>query len=468
MSNVPEEYPYDDFRLLEIEIDTLAKLKIISHTTQNTDEIVLTPHLSPSNLKKYTKKTKIILAPDGSVVYPQSLYLISKLRGEGKVKDTYSIAKALLLFTRFLYASHSEQYDQNGDVVPPEYLTYKKLTQYEEEGAPWRFAEFLLSNCRHRNSEGDEALSLATAKSYMNSVLAFYKWLQNSGYIKDNCEHVVTHYSKVTLRYDQGSEQHDILAHMRTNKPHEADISNIMKIFPRSDSTPSHKKLKPMKVKDQDLFYQHIEHLPKPFSLMFRLAVETGTRIDELRHFPSHQVGEINTTGLDVVPIQITVTKFNKPRVIEVPNAIYEELEIYKYSKQRLRNTTKRNTLQNTEKKLTSSGILFLSNKGTVYSLNTLEKQFADLRQHLTKIDPTWYYRVHDLRATFATNWLLIEARERGVSFEFLLDELASLMGHVSTLTTQKYIKFMQEGASQRSAAKRKNNKLSLMGEYDG
>lgn len=461
MSDVQTEVTYDDFRLLEIEVDTLAKLKITDQITEDTGEAVLTPYLAPSNLKNRHKKTKIILAPDGSVVYPQSLYLVSKLRGEGKVKDTSSIAKALLLFTRFLDSTHSGQYDENGDVIPPEYLTYKSLTRYEEEGAPWRFAVFLLSNCRHRNSDGDEALSLATARSYMNSVIGFYKWLQKFGYVKNDDEHVVTHYSKVTLGNNQDSNQHDMMAHTRSNKPREVDMSHIMKMFPRADSTPAHKKLKPMTVKHHHLFYEHIEHLPEPFSLMFRLAVETGTRIDELRHFPAHQIGKIDTAGLDVVPIHITVTKGNKPRTIEVPVAIYEELEIYKFSKKRMSNASKRNDLIGSENMLDSSDYLFLSNKGRVYSEKTLEKNFSDLRKSIINIDSSWYYKVHDLRSTYATNWLRNETVEREVGYDYLMNELANLMGHESTATTEKYVKLMNEDTSQRSTAKRKNNKIN-------
>jgi integrase len=461
VSDVQTEVTYDDFRLLEIEVDTLAKLKITDQITEDTGEAVLTPYLAPSNLKNRHKKTKIILAPDGSVVYPQSLYLVSKLRGEGKVKDTSSIAKALLLFTRFLDSTHSGQYDENGDVIPPEYLTYKSLTRYEEEGAPWRFAVFLLSNCRHRNSDGDEALSLATARSYMNSVIGFYKWLQKFGYVKNDDEHVVTHYSKVTLGNNQDSNQHDMMAHTRSNKPREVDMSHIMKMFPRADSTPAHKKLKPMTVKHHHLFYEHIEHLPEPFSLMFRLAVETGTRIDELRHFPAHQIGKIDTAGLDVVPIHITVTKGNKPRTIEVPVAIYEELEIYKFSKKRMSNASKRNDLIGSENMLDSSDYLFLSNKGRVYSEKTLEKNFSDLRKSIINIDSSWYYKVHDLRSTYATNWLRNETVEREVGYDYLMNELANLMGHESTATTEKYVKLMNEDTSQRSTAKRKNNKIN-------
>ncbi len=462
MSDVQAELIYDDFRLFEIEVDTLAQLKITPQINESTGEAVLSPHLNPSPQKDHYKKTNIILAPDGSIVYPQSLYLVSKLRGKGKIKDTNSIAKALLLFTRFLDSTHSDEHDENGTLIRRgEHVTYKSLTRYEEEGAPWRFADFLLLNCRHRNSEGNEALALATARSYMSCVICFYKWLQKCGYIKNDNNYVVTHYSKVTVGNNNGCSQHDILAHTKSNKPSEVDMSNIMKMFPRADSTPAHKKLKPMTIKHQLLFYEHIEYLPEPFPLMFKLAVKTGTRIDELCHFPVHQIGEIDTSGLDVIPIRIIVTKFNKPRTIEVPITIYEELEIYRFSKQRMSNASKQNNLIESGNMSDNKYYLFLSNKGAVYSQNTLEKHFSNFRQHLINIDPTWYYRIHDCRSTFASNWLREEAEYREVSYDFLKDELAELMGHSDTSIIEKYVKSINEYDSQRSAAKRKNNKLN-------
>ncbi|GLS89077.1 hypothetical protein GCM10007916_01440 [Psychromonas marina] len=457
--NQTENIEYD-FRLLEIEVDTLAKVKFTEQLHEGTCDISLSVSLTSSNLRNQNKKTNIILSSNGSIVYPQSLYLVSRLRGEDKVKDTSSIAKALLAFTRFLDSTHCEQLDENGNLISPEYLTYKSLTKYEESGAPWRFAEFLLANCRHRNSQGNEAFALSTAKSYMNSVLGFYKWLQKCHYIKNDQNHVVTHYSKVTSGSNEGSSQHDILAHAKSKTTREIDMSNIMKMFPRTDSTPAHKKLKPMTVKHCSLFYEHISYLPLPFSLMFRLANETGLRIDELRHFPANKIGEIDTSGLDVVPVRITETKFNKPRTIEVPVAIYEELEIYKFSKQQIKNASKRNQLIDSGNALDCTHSLFLSNKGIPYSDNTLEKYFNELRQHLKSIEPTWYYRPHDLRSTFATNWLRTVAAEREVGYDFLMGELATLMGHSNTSITEKYVKLMNEKASQRSAAKRKNSKL--------
>ncbi|ELR67168.1 MutL protein [Photobacterium marinum] len=450
-----------DFRLLEVEIDNLAKVKLEGKVNANTGEISVIPELDASPLKSYHKTTKILLAPDGTVVYPQSLYLVSKLRGEGKVDDTGSIALALLTYTRWLDSTHHPQENEDGEIIRPQNLTYKSLSKYEEEGAPWQFAEFLIANCRHRNSDGNEAYALSTARCYMNAVLGFYKWLYKEGYLQKDDERVVTHYSKVTTGFDNSINHNDMLAHTKKNsKPRQVEVSNIMKLFPKAESTEAHKKLKPLTLQHQDIFEEYVVLLPNPFPLMFRLSKRAGLRIDELDKFPAHQIGEMVTDGLDEVPIQITETKFSKPRTLQVPVDLYEELEIYKFSEQRMKNVTKRVALRQTDNDLDDTDYLFLSNKGKPYATNTLEVHFNNLRDWIVNDYPWWYYRPHDLRATFATNWLRHEAALRQVGYDFLMDELAELMGHEETSTTEKYIKYMNQEASQLVVAKRKNEKL--------
>jgi len=450
---------YEDYRLLSIEVDTLANIKISECVDNDTGEITLNPYLSPSNLPSRRKKTDIIIAPDGSVVYPQSLYLVSKLRGEAAVKDTKSIAKALLMFTRYLDSTHYSQFDEDDNEIPPEYLTYKTLSKYEEEGAPWRFAEYLLANCRHVNSNGDEGLALSTARTYMGAVIGFYKWMQKYRYIKNDENHVLTHFTKIEVV--NGVDQHDMLAHTKSGMKREYEMSNIMKMFPKAESTPAHKKLKPMTFDHRELFEKYVEQLPKPFPLMFKLIVSSGLRIEEVTHFPAHDIGKDDYSDLDVVPIHITVTKGGKPRTVEIPFELYEELEQYKESKQRERSLIKRIKLIESGKEFDSTDYLFVSNKGKPYAENTLEKHFSTLRTLIQNVDDSWYYRVHDGRSTFATHWLWKEHQSRGVDYNFLMDELAELMGHSNTCTTQKYVSFMDKRDNQLSVAKSKNNKIN-------
>lgn len=405
------------FRLINVDVDTLAKIQF--HTEQETGEI--TPELLPSNKPDAIKKSKLILDPDGCIVYPQSLYLITKLRGENKVENVDTIANALLLYTRWLHKSG---------------LTYKHLTEFEEEGAPWMFATDLIKNTRHINSTQNEAYALKTSKTYMRAVLKFYTWMHRTRILRHDSRRVVCEYSDVKVGNYSGS-QHDSLSHTYSqSKPNMKSVSNIMLRFPRSDSTPPEKKLKPMVYPDKLVFEQYLELLKPPFPLMFRLAINTGLRIDELANFPQANIGEIDIQGLDVVPVTIKKTKFGKPRTIEIPVDIYDELEIYLYSDQRMKNMKKRKekleeAFKNGEKTDTYEGdLLFISNRGSGYKTNSLECHFSTVRKEIRKDYPDWYYRNHDSRSTFATDWLESEKFNRKVGFDFLMDELKHLMGH--------------------------------------
>ncbi|MEZ8113546.1 tyrosine-type recombinase/integrase [Vibrio splendidus] len=451
---------YDDYRLLSIEVDTLAKLKTSENIDAESGEVSYSPCLSPSNLKSRFKRTDIIVAPDGSVVYPQSLYLVSKLRGEEAVKDTDSIAKGLLAFTRYLDSTHHPRIDEDGNEILLEYLTYKTLTKYEEDGAPWRFAEHLLANCRAKpNATGGEAYSLNTARSYMGAVIGFYKWMQKYGYLKNDDEHVVTHFSKVESY--EGINQHDMLAHTKSGEKRVYEISNIMKEFPKNDRTPAYQKLKPITLDHKELFSRHIDTLPKAISLMLRLCEESGLRVDEATHFPARNIGDQDCSGLEVVPVHITHTKGSTPRTVEIPIALYEELEQYKESNQRQKNLTRRKELIDSKEELDTTDYLFVSNKGRPYTENTLEVHFGVLRKRIRAIEPGWYYRIHDLRSTFATHWLWNETQTRQVAYDFLMDELKELMGHSSTSITEKYIKYMNKLDDQLRVAMSKNNKIN-------
>lgn len=451
---------YDDYRLLSVEVDTLAKLRISANINTESEEVTHSPYLFPSNLESRLKKTDIIIAPDGTIVYPQSLYLVSKLRGEEAVKDTGSIAKGLLAFTRYLDSTHHARADKNGVEIPREYLTYKTLSKYEEEGAPWRFAKFLLANCNNiEGANGNEAFSLSTARSYMGAVIGFYKWMQKYGYIKNNDQNVVTHYTTGTAH--QELNQHDMLAHTKSGSERTYETSNIMRMFPKKENTPAHKKLKPMHPEHKALFNEHVTSLPKSTELIFRLCVEAGLRIDEAIYFPANDIGKADYSDLDAVPIKITRTKGSKERTVEIPIELYEELEIYKESHARLKNLNKRNELVQSGVILDTIDYLFTSNKGTPYSVNTLETHFSNLRKQIREVDSSWYYRIHDLRSTFATHWLWKGSKERDVGYDYLMDELAQLMGHASTSTTEKYIKYMNRLDDQLRVAISKNNKIN-------
>jgi integrase len=104
--------------------------------------------------------------------------------------------------------------------------------------------------------------------------------------------------------------------------------------------------------------------------------------------------------------------------------------------------------------KTKNHGRLFVNEDGQPYSKNTIQSFFNEARTKIREAHPYWYYRAHDLRATFATDWLYEEASQRSVFYDFLIQELSVIMGHESTSTTQKYIEFMNA----------KNAKIALSG----
>ena len=86
---------------------------------------------------------------------------------------------------------------------------------------------------------------------------------------------------------------------------------------------------------------------------------------------------------------------------------------------------------------------MFYSQKGTMLSTKTLQKLWSNCRGKIAKKVPDWLYRFHDCRSTYATNYLITESASRQLPYEFLITELAELMGHNSTVTTQKYVAFL-------------------------
>ncbi|WP_261927328.1 site-specific integrase, partial [Vibrio aestuarianus] len=125
-----------------------------------------------------------------------------------------------------------------------------------------------------------------------------------------------------------------------------------------------------------------------------------------------------------------------KDRTIEIPAHVMELLYEYKLSKARK---------EAIENGLLRHNHLFVQSNGNIYAPNTIQKYVEAIRNDLIISGLDIYFSPHDLRATFATDWLYNKHIETGKPFEALMSELADLMGHDSTATTQKYISYMND-----------------------
>ena len=449
----------------------------------NTDSAECELAIQTSNAEK--KDLCIIVLSNGLPLEPHNQYLHYKLK-EG-AETTSPSAHALLSFQRFLTERNQ---------------TYQSLTEDPKEGVVFAYADYLIDNSKQickstgvilKNKHG---YSESTARAYLNVVIDFYKWLHRSGLFFITSEKQPFKVRVITKRLARGIDQDQVLGHINSrNRFFQIETTDLMKRFGNVQSTPAYKKLKPMTDEDKEIFINHIKSWSKrgqsnTHSLMFRLAIETGLRAEELITFPCagihHPTSEAEDINFTIGPFNGCQTKFNKVRTIRVPYELMLELNAYLHSQDRKALLNKRierlveehrqetqvrkklhitigeeeSTFQTEEfNKANHEKVpyLFVNANGFKFEKNTLQSKLSKARKKIKEIHPHWYYRMQDLRSTFATHWLLKEAETRTMIFDLLISELADLMGHNSTYTTQKYINFMNSVAAKLEFASRKN-----------
>lgn len=466
-----------DFKVLKVDV------KRTPNITQAIDSDTGEVKIGIKNSSVKTYKLSVIVQPNGLPLYPHNQFLYSRI-SEGK-ESTATEAQALLAFERFLSSINKN---------------FQSLSSAEEEGAPWLFADYLLDNLKEIDPVTDkvinnpEGYSISTARSYIDIIINFYKWLHSNGIFFITKKQKPFNFKTVTIRKGQKIDQHKMLAHLTNfRKAIVVQTTDLKGRFPKIQSTPSYMKLKPMTYEDKDIFIDYLNNnytkgSKKTKSLMFRLKIATGLRVEELAtlpasgvHYPSGNEGKI--------PFLISLangceTKFDKPRKIEIPYELMLELYEYLHDDDRdellkkgvkslqegqrkeinaREEYIKKYGQENASKELKpisddfEHGRLFINANGLPYSVSTIKSEFSVIRKEIRKTSPHWYYKLHDLRSTFATHWLKENCETRALIFDLLMDELAALMGHESTEVTQKYIDFMNDKAAKLEFSRRKN-----------
>jgi len=408
-----------------------------------------------SDIKSMTKRLKVLLGKDGSLMYPHNLYLHYLLSKRG-VQDADTQTKALLLFSRWL-----DETDRS----------YTDIVAEPKEGVAWQFGDWLIDH--HLRSIYDESgevfneqgLSISTAKSYMRIIIDFYKWLNREEILpwSDSVKPFTFQYIRIS-DYDASNDNH-MLSHTFKRKALVVTTTDRMMSFPKVQSMLPWQKLKPLSPEDQKILEKYIAN-DDPKSLMVKLAKQGGLRISEVVTLSERAiyapVGEYCKLTLD--PADGVQTKGNKKRTTEIPNELMQSLNEYKNSAERSGILTD-NPGQNNDR-------LFITPDGKALNSNTLHTFWSKLRKRINddlkaqlKPDdtrrlskkPLWYYRFHDLRSTFATEWLRLQQRTRHAPYDFYFNELKQLMGHERSTDTQKYIDFVNYFDVFSAAAARRN-----------
>ena len=146
-------------------------------------------------------------------------------------------------------------------------------------------------------------------------------------------------------------------------------------------------------------------------------------------------------------------TKYGKKRTIEVPDNLMGDLYAYKVSEQRAEYAARDPRPHDAEKPPSAARRLFLSNRGSAYSISSIESDFATVRTKIRKTGLDFQHKNHDLRRTFATNFLYEESVRCRRSFRYVAMRLMELLGHESWSSTEKYIAYLEDKYERRHNA---------------
>lgn len=272
-------------------------------------------------------------------------------------------------------------------------------------------------------SKGEIGLDSVTINARLRLVARFYRWAQQMDLIR-----------QLPFRYQvvRVSRTPGFLAHL--------DASSNMVALPRA-MLPQKSALIKFLTMDQVLVclgvLSNITH-----RLMFELMVRCGLRQIECRTFPVRYLCD-PAKRRDLVPGQMIrlplserdmKLKYDKPRAIDVPYDLMEDLWWYA--------ARHRKSRQQAAGAGATSSCLFLTQNGTPYGDTALTDIFADLEKRVG-----FRVRPHMLRHTYGT-YTLWKLRKVGFEGEPLL-YVRDRMGHSSVSTTSIYLHLINQLGAQ-------------------
>lgn len=414
---VPQSFGDGDYSLVRATVDKYPQ-SLIKIDCDNTLK-----HVAIESENTIRIDTYLLCDGRGRNVVPANLFLRHKARHTIDTKTLKDYAQALLAFYRYMSI-----YDK----------TIFDVTAVKENGVIYKFRDFLRENLK-REEEGNISgiYSPRTAANYVLKIVSYFNFLNAARIIEINENFVPFEYKVKSIQKRKlKNRDHRILGYLERKT---AEISvlttGLTAPFGKKQSLPSHKELSPMVENDQRIFLETLGDNTN--DLMLRLALETGLRLEEFCTFPESEVIDPLAKIVQCTISEVRngcLTKFNKERTIEVPYDLMVALNQYRLGKARINARSRC---------LFSHSCLFIKRDGYPYSTNSLEKHFSKIRDKIREKNPDWYYTIHDLRATFATNWLYRKYLKTGMPFDSLLEDLKSIMGHNDTSSTEKYVKYM-------------------------
>jgi integrase len=354
----------------------------------------------------------VVIRGDGSPWTEANLYLISRIEDalEPNMDTISCIATDLVDYCRFL-EDHSLEY-----LFFPRKKSLRVTYRYRRE------------LCRQIDAG---FISSSTAGRRISTVVRFYKSLKFQGIV-----------SQVDFKYSPFEEYNRLIQITNSfggTKLLQVKTTDLSIKRPKQDD-PQYisdgEKLKPLSKSEQVLL---LEELVSTTNIEMRLicyiALFTGARVQTCCTFRLEHALKLNPSDKANVRIKCGPgthidTKYNQKHVLFVPSWLMSLLALYANS-DRAKLRREKSGLNNK-----NSNYLFLSKSGEPYYKSKFDKQVnndvssvkkpkagVDIRQFVAEIrnkiqlkHPGFYFRFHDLRATFGMNMLetLMQLVEKG------------------------------------------------------
>lgn len=272
---------------------------------------------------------------------------------------------------------------------------------------------------RYRDwSAGELRLSPRTINKRLALVVRFYEWACNMGLVA----HLPFSYRRGRAHRNQG-----MLAHVSNAEPTVERASVLLREY-RS----------PIKFITKEQVQVCRQHLHNPsHRLLFELMLRSGLRSCEARTFPVKYV--FNPAGrkdlnagqvirVDLNPHDMSI-KFERPRSVDIPWRLMEDLNAYKNLERELRNNRNGNDPE----------ALVLSSFGTELARTSVVGIFGEL-----SVKVGFPVTAHMLRHTYAT-YTLAALRKRPTFMGEPLLYVRDRLGHADVQTTAEYLHLINQ-----------------------
>lgn len=272
----------------------------------------------------------------------------------------------------------------------------------------------------------DNTIASTTASTYINIIKCFYEMLVELRLVPEGC---FFKHEKSVLNKGKSIQSTNLRIRRRNRN--------------------SSLSLSPLDAEAQAVFGAIVAGRPPMYRLMCRLMMNSGLRITEVCTLPIHLFTEERFAHADgplvrdimIGPSCGVGTKFGMERELFITTKLFEEILDYKDSDEYASRLTKWR-LRNTASHLHEP--LWITKRGNQITPASFYSEWQRIKNLITETTgESFDHHPHDLRSTFATNYLGTALANFPTKFDECIASTRDWMGHKHEATTLKYVRFL-------------------------